>query len=290
MNNPKDQREKKLLSKIIFDTGSSNLTFMHNLNIRGYQLYDINSIILSHWHYDHTGGLYTLLQGIEDKIPVICHEFAQFERFFRRTEEIKFSDLLGKTRREISHMLSTSKIVNQEPIDVKRIEDLNGNVIFSKEIYEILNLDGLKITVSGEIPRKYEIEDFNSFYLLQDDIIHNDKILDDKCLILEYEKNVVLLLGCCHSGIMNTLDYIKSLTNKPISHIIGGFHMANASDQRIKKTIEYLKSFQKYENPLYLFPLHCSGEKFLFELIKANSSDLKAFNMSVGIVFSFFYS
>ena len=112
MNNPKEQQEKKLLSKIIFDTGSFNLTFMHNLNIRGYQLYDINSIILSHWHYDHTGGLYTILQEIEDKIPVICHESAQYERFFRRSEEIKFSDLLGKTRGEISHLLSTSKIVN----------------------------------------------------------------------------------------------------------------------------------------------------------------------------------
>ena len=92
-NNPKDQREKKLLYEIIFDTGSSNLTFLHNLNIRGYQLYDINSIILSHWHYDHIGGLYTILQGIEDKIPVICHESAQFERFFRRTNDLKFSDL-----------------------------------------------------------------------------------------------------------------------------------------------------------------------------------------------------
>lgn len=282
-----DLHKKKILSKIIFDTGGPNLTFIHNLNIRGYQLYDINSIILSHWHYDHTGGLYKILQGIQNKIPVICHESAQFERFFRRMEEIKFRDFIGKTRREILPMLSTLKIVNQEPINVKKVNDLGGKVIFSKNKYELLNLNSLKIITSGEIPRNYDIEDFNSFYYLQEGIIKNDKILDDKCLIFEYENNVVLLTGCCHSGIMNTLNYIKSITDKPISHIIGGFHMANASNQRIKKTIEYLKSFQKYENPLYLFPLHCSGEKILFELIKTNSPDLKAFNMSVGTVFNF---
>ena len=139
--------------------------------------------------------------------------------------------------------------------------------------------------ISGEIPRNYDIEDFNSFYLLQDNIIKSDKILDDKCLIFEYADNIVLLTGCCHSGIMNTLNYIKSIADKPINHIIGGFHMTNASNQRIKKTIEYLKSFQKYENPLYLFPLHCSGEKFLYELIKTSGPDFKAFNMSVGTVF-----
>jgi len=287
IDNNNDLHEKKILSKIIFDTGGSNLTFMHNLNIRGYQLYDTNSIILSHWHYDHTGGLYKILQGIENKIPVICHESAQFERFFRRTDEIKFRDLIGKTRRDILPMLSSSKIINQEAINVKKIKDLGGEVIFSKNNYELLNLDSLKIIISGEIPRNYDIEDFNSFYLLQDDLIKNDKILDDKCLIFEYENNVVLLTGCCHSGIINTLNYIKSITDKPISHIIGGFHIANASNQRIKKTIKYLKSFQKYKNPLYLFPLHCSGEKLLFELIKTNSPYLKAFNMSVGTVFNF---
>ena len=282
-----DSDGEKVIFKTIFDTGSTNLSFIHNLNVRGYQLYDINSIILSHWHYDHTGGLYQILQEIENKVPIICHESAQFERFFRRTDEIEFGDLIGKTRRDILPMVSSSKIVNQEPIDRKKIKDLEGKIVFSKKEYELFNLNNIKIIISGEIPRKYDIEDFNSFYLLQDDIIINDKILDDKCLILEYEDNVVLLTGCCHSGIMNTLDYIQSITDKPISHIIGGFHMANASDIRIKKTIEYLKSFQKYEKPLFLFPLHCSGQKFLFELIKANSPNLKAFNASVGTVFNF---
>ena len=63
--------------------------------------------------------------------------------------------------------------------------------------------------------------------------------------------------------------------------------MANASNKRIKKTIEYLKSFQKYNKPLYLFPIHCSGEKFLYELMKENNQGLKSFKTSVGTTFNF---
>ncbi len=280
-------QEKKLLYKMIFDVGSSNYTFIHNSNIRGSNLSDVNSIVLSHWHYDHTGGLYKVLEQIKDEIQIICHEFAKSERFFRRSDEIKIRSLLGKTRQEIFPLLSASKIINQLPINIKKIEDLNGNVVFNKKPYELLNIDGFRIIVAGEIPRIHHIEDFKTFCLLQDDVIKNDSILDDKCIILDYEDKIILLNGCCHSGIMNTLDYIKSLTDKPISHIIGGFHMANASNQRIKKTIEYLMSFQKYENPLYLFPIHCSGETFLHELIRAKSPDLKAFNVSVGTIFTF---
>ena len=143
------------------------------------------------------------------------------------------------------------------------------------------------MTLSGEIPRIHPEEDFNHFFSLQDGTIKVDKILDDKCLIFEYQDKVVLLLGCCHSGIMNTIDHVKSITKKPISHIIGGFHMANATNQRIKETIDYLRSFQDYDKPLYLFPIHCSGNKFLFELKRNNYSNLKAYNASVGTIFEF---
>ena len=63
--------------------------------------------------------------------------------------------------------------------------------------------------------------------------------------------------------------------------------MANASDQRIHDTIEYLYSFQDYEKPLFVFPIHCSGEKFLFELMKLEDPRIKASNASVGTVFTF---
>ncbi len=277
----------KLLKKIIFDTGGPNLTFLHNSDLRGYQFYDTDILILSHWHYDHSGGLLKILERIEKEVPVICHESANFEKFFRREKNLKIEDLEGKTRKEILPLLSSSKIVNQAPIDLKKIKDLNGQVQFTRDLYEILNVDGLKITVSGEIPRNHIEEDFNNFFSLQEGILKTDKILDDKCLILEFDENIVLINGCCHSGLMNTLDYVKNYSNKPISHIIGGFHMAAASEEKIRVTIDYLNTLNIFDDTLYIFPIHCSGEKIIEIVNKTSNSRIKPFNTSVATIFNF---
>ena len=284
---PNNEWSAELKKKIIFDMGSSNLTYLHNLDIRGYSIYDATEIVISHWHYDHIGAFYEILERIDDEIPIICHESAKFERFFKRSNDVKISNLKGKTKEEILPLLSTSKIVNQCPIDLERVKNLNGNVKFSKQPFKLLKIDGLKVVASGEIPRIHEEEYFSNYFSLQDDTLKVDNILDDKCLIFEYDKNVILLNGCCHSGLMNTLDYVKEISDKPISHIIGGFHMASASDIRINNTIEYLRTFQDRDTTLYVFPIHCTGEKFLYELKKRNIPKIKAFNASVGTVFNF---
>jgi 7,8-dihydropterin-6-yl-methyl-4-(beta-D-ribofuranosyl)aminobenzene 5'-phosphate synthase len=277
----------KLIKKIIFDTGGEKLTFLHNLDLMGYDLNNVNNIILSHWHHDHTGGLYKILGRINKDIQVICHNDANYERFFRRSEDVKPSDLKGKTRDEISHLLDSSKIVNQEPISHEKIEKLNGKVFYTKNSFKLLNNEDLKIIVSGEIPRKYPEEEFDNFFSLHNSTLKIDKILDDKCLILEYERNVVLLNGCCHSGLMNTLDYVKELSDKPVSHIIGGFHMASASEDKIRNTIGYLRTFQDYDYPLFIFPIHCSGDNFIRKINQIKTPIIKAYNCSVGTVFNF---
>jgi len=276
-----------LIKKIVFDTGGTNLTYLHNLDIRGYPLYDVDYILLSHWHYDHTGGLFKILERIDNKVPIICHESAKFERFFKRVRNLKNEDLVGKKRIDLLPLLSSLKIVNQEPINVNQVKNLKGEIHFTKKPYEILNTEGLKIVASGEIPRKHMEEDFNNFFLLQAGTVKVDKILDDKCLILEFEDNIVLLNGCCHSGLMNTLDYIKHYSDKPISHIIGGFHLASASDKRIKITLEYLNSLNMFNDTLYLFPIHCSGERFIEMANTTSYSRIKVFNPSVGTTFHF---
>ncbi len=253
-----DDLNPKLFKKYVFDAGSINKTYLHNLDIRRYNLLDLDALILSHWHYDHTGSFYEILERINKKIPIICHDYAKLERIFRRSNEISSRDLMDKTREEIQSLISSSKIVSQPPIDLERVKKLRGCIIFSKQPYELMNIAGLKIIVSGEIPRIFEEENFTGFFSLQDGIFKNDDMMDDKCLILEYDVYSVVLLGCCHSGIMNTLEYVKSLTQKPITHIIGGFHLANATNIRIKKTIDYLKKFQESDNLLYLFPIHCT--------------------------------
>ena len=277
----------KLIKKIIFDTGGSNLTFLTNLDIRGIPLYDLDIIVLSHWHYDHTGALIKILERIDKDVPIICHESAKFERFFKRVRNLKNQELLGKPRDELLPFLSTSKIVNQEPVNVDQVKNLGGQIYFTNDPYEIFQTEEVKIYVSGEIPRKHREEDFDSFLSLQDDSVQVDKILDDKCLILEFNENIVLLTGCCHSGLMNTLDYIKTLSNKPVSHIIGGIHLARATDRRILNTLDYLDRMEKYEDKVLVFPMHCSGEKVRQLAKDYESTGIYCFDASVGTKFNF---
>ena len=278
----------KLLKKIIFDTGGPNQTFIHNLDLHSYPLYDVDELVLSHWHYDHTGGLYKILERIEKRIPVICHKDSKFERFFKRSIDIKNEDLIGNTRKKISSFLAESKIVNQVPINVNLIKKLNGDLIFSEKAYELFNQNGLKITASGEIPRIYQDEQFDNMIFLKDGFLKIDEIKDDKCLIVELSERIILLCGCCHSGLKNTLDYVKRFTKKRITHIIGGIHMAGASEERINSTISYLNDFQDGDSPLYLFPIHCSGERILNEINNKRIPTIHAFNSSVGTVFTFY--
>ncbi len=277
----------RLIKKIIFDTGGTNLTFLHNLDIQAFSLYDVDYIVLSHWHYDHTGGLLKILERIDDEVPIICHESAQYERLFKRDMNLKNNELVSKKRRELIPLLSSLRIINQKPIDKAQIKELRGQIHFTKDSYEILSLEELKIIVSGEIPRNHMEEDFNNFLSLQEGIVQVDKILDDRCLILEFEEHIVLLNGCCHSGLMNTLDYIKTISKKPVSHIIGGIHLAGATDQRILSTLNYLDKIEKHVNEIFVFPMHCSGEKFRKLAKDYESAGIHCYDVSVGTIFNF---
>lgn len=281
----KVKSEGERLFTFCFDLGGVNQTFLYNTNIRGDKLENIDGVALSHWHFDHTGAIYPLLEKIKKQIPVICDESAKKERFFKRSFEVQLKDYDGKKREEIQPLIESQKAVSQPPINIKRIEGTGSKLVFTKKELEIFKFDNFTMTLSGEIPRIHELENSNEFLLNNDGILETDSIVDDKCLIIEKEKNAIVLLGCCHSGIMNTLDYAKSSTDKPINLVIGGFHMATASDERFKETMEYLSSFQEGNNPLYLFPIHCTGERFLFEMKKRGNNLVKVNDASVGTVF-----
>ncbi|TFF69092.1 MAG: MBL fold metallo-hydrolase [Promethearchaeota archaeon] len=275
-----------LIKKIVFDTGGPNQTFLHNLDARGYPIYDTDIIVLSHWHYDHSGGLYKILERIENPVPILCHKSATYERFFIRSADINPITLVNKKRSEIVELLNSAKIVNQLPINIKRIEETGEKIIMHKTLETIFARDQVKIMVSGEIPKTHNEEIFSNFLINKEGVLRFDEILDDKCLIIEIGKSTILLNGCCHSGIMNTLDYVKEKSSKPISHIIGGFHMANSTQERIDVTLDFLSNFQKEK--VILFPIHCSGEKFIANITTKNFPNVKAFNASVGTIFNFF--
>ena len=277
----------KLLKQIIFDTGGSNNTFIHNLDVFNFPLYDLDTIVLSHWHYDHFGSLYKVLERVNKKVKLITHQDALFERIFKRAKGLNNDDIVGKSKEELVPLFSDSRIILQEPINMEKIKAYNCSLSFNKELSEIFISDGIRILASGEIPRKNRVEDFKSFFSLQDNVAKLDKIQDDKCLFLEFDENLIILNGCCHSGLINVLEYTRDLFTKPITHIIGGFHMANASRDLVDFTLNYLKKLDNQKENLYLFPIHCSGEQIIEAINRAQFEKIHAFNASVGTVFKF---
>jgi 7,8-dihydropterin-6-yl-methyl-4-(beta-D-ribofuranosyl)aminobenzene 5'-phosphate synthase len=114
------------------------------------------------------------------------------------------------------------------------------------------------IGLTGFVPRKNNFEDVGGPFYLDKAGLVEDPIEDDLAMWIKTDKGLVICVGCSHSGIINILNYIIEITGETNIHtLIGGFHLVNADDNRIKKTTDSLKLF----NIKHLIPCHCTGKK-----------------------------
>ncbi|GAB6137914.1 MBL fold metallo-hydrolase [Halanaerobaculum tunisiense] len=208
----------------LFDTGQG-LVLQHNAEELGIDLNNLAGIILSHGHYDHGGGLNKLVKkGFNCK--VYAHPQASKNKYSKHDEELVDRGI-NITKEDVNFVSITS------PLEV---------------------ISGLWVT--GEIPRTNDWEQIPKKYKIKlDDKVQQDYFQDDQAVFMETEQGVIVLLGCSHAGVVNTLEYIRELTSSPIQAIIGGMHLINADGDRISKTVEYLKDL----NPELVMPLHCTG-------------------------------
>jgi 7,8-dihydropterin-6-yl-methyl-4-(beta-D-ribofuranosyl)aminobenzene 5'-phosphate synthase len=256
---------KSEIFTFLFDTGSINCTILNNLAQLNLNINDIRAIVLSHGHYDHTGCLMKLLKKITNNqnIELFTHPNAFLERFFNRNKNNTEDKLLGKTREEVTRLKG---IFYPPKININSIIKLinKENLKLSKKSTQIHP----NVFTTGEIPRYNKLEAFSGFYCWktsdEEERSIKDEILDDQSVFIDLgeEKGIIVMLGCTHSGLLNTLNFIRQKSDKKISCIIGGMHLVNASKERINETINFLKNLQS-ENPnLIIVPLHCSGVRF----------------------------
>ncbi|MDY7032800.1 MAG: MBL fold metallo-hydrolase [Thermodesulfobacteriota bacterium] len=244
-------------TKIIFDTGQGG-ALLNNARMLGISLEQAESVVLSHGHYDHTGGLKTLLQ-LCSNLKVYSHQ-VMFQRKFACNE-------YGKSR-----------AIGIPSINEKSIRELAGDLIFTNMPTQIADC----LFVTGEIPRVTEFEDTGGPFFLDEGCKRSDPFRDDQALFFETSRGIIVLLGCAHAGVINTLLYIRQLTHgKPIHAVMGGMHLISASRERMDKTIEYLVHI----NPDLLGPAHCTGRAATSELWKAFPE--KCFPCSAGTSFEF---
>jgi len=231
-----------------FDFGVTGDLFLHNLKVLGIDPQKVDALVLSHGHFDHYGGLAALLERIRPRsIPLYVGKGAFTRRFHERKGE-GLTDL-GRLEREKLEEMG----VKIEEIESER-EILPGTYITGlikmETPYEKIP-ETLLVEKEGKIERDYFEEERAIFFSVKG-------------------KGLVIISGCAHRGIVNTVKQVIKLTGiKKIHAIIGGFHLMGASEERILKTIEDLKTL----SPKYLIPMHCTGLEpyFLFsQTIKEN--------------------
>jgi 7,8-dihydropterin-6-yl-methyl-4-(beta-D-ribofuranosyl)aminobenzene 5'-phosphate synthase len=240
--------------KILFDTGPSPVAFLNNVKNLEIDLNSIDVIVLSHGHWDHVGGLKEAIANIQKKTPVICHPQALSPKWFVDKKEVIDVGIQG--------FFNSSE-------ELSSLTDL----ILTKSPYKLTE----SIMTTGEVPRLNEYEKLagklKDIKTLEDGKEIPDYIVDDLSLVFHLaDDSVVILAGCCHSGIINTITKAKELTKSSnIVGIIGGLHLHDASTTRINKTVQELKKF-----PLkVLAPCHCTGFKGKFELFNAFKDEYK---------------
>jgi len=218
--------------RILFDTGQSEILF-HNARILGIDLGKVDAIVLSHGHYDHVGGLQRILE-IAPAVPIYLHPQALEAKFAGSREQ---SRQIGMER-EVAQAVE------------RRIHDGLGS--FTNGPVEILP----GVWVTGEIPRKSALEDTGGPFYMDPNCTQPDELLDDQALVLETHDGLVVVLGCAHAGVVNTLDYVAELfSGRPIRTVCGGMHLVRASHARITHTIEAIRR----HNVQRIGPAHCTG-------------------------------
>lgn len=213
-------------TSLLLDVGYSDL-FIKNSDALGVNLQELNAIIISHGHDDHTRGLkYYFEQNYKNKISIFAHPDAFNEKI-------------------IDNLRICSPILREELKE-------KCNLVLSKEPIKVSK----NITFLGEIPQINNYERRNPIGKQNvDGNFIDDYVRDDTALVYQSENGIYIITGCSHSGICNIVQYAEEVCNdNRVLGIIGGFHLFEVSDQ-VSRTIDYLKQ----NNIKELYPCHCTS-------------------------------
>jgi len=228
-------------SRFLMDAGPGPDIALRNAGMIDIDIKKIDSMMLSHGHYDHTGALLQILKHMDHSIPVIAHPNVFNPKFAYKPA------------------LTSIGIEFDQPT----IKAAGGELLVSRDSISLLG----GVISSGEILRKTYFEKTKGFWTVEYDNFIEDTIIDDQALFINVrKKGLVILTGCAHSGIINTVRHAKSITGlKEVYAIVGGFHLDRADDTRIQKSVEELKEIDLKR----IYPCHCTGKKAISQLAKS---------------------
>ena len=230
---------------IIFDTSSNKTALLHNVKALKVDLAPLESIVLSHGHYDHTSATVEIAKRAKDKIKVYAHPNA-FQPKYK----------IEKGKKKHHGMPKGEGRVEIEKTGAKVIETVQPTEI----------LPG--VMASGEIPRTTSFEKFPwKVMTITDGSQVRDRLLDDQALFINIaRKGVLVVCGCAHAGLINTLEHALNVTKtRKLYGFIGGTHLIQPKETQLKETIARLKKFDLQ----LISPAHCTGHKSIAALNQA---------------------
>ncbi len=218
---------------ILLDTGQS-ISASYNADILGIDLSKIDKIVLSHGHSDHTGGLRQILRRMRKEVEIIAHPDIWAVKYARRK---------GQADRYIGI-----------PFQRQELESLGAHFNLTAKPTKISD----NIMTTGEVPMVTEFEEVepNRFFVKKDSGWQPDELLDDQALIINTEQGLIVILGCAHRGIINTIYHAQQLTGVKLVHtVLGGCHLVSASKERVRSTVAALRELDVQK----LGISHCTG-------------------------------
>ena len=225
------------IRNILLDAGYTSVAAPHNLEFLGLKLDNLDAVVLSHGHMDHTGGLVKLLGAIDDPVPVIAHP-----------------DAFAGSRYSVTPAGARNLLpIQAAPDEIKAA----GGELRLNAGPELIAGDS--VLVSGTVEKTTDFEKgMPNAMVERDGELVQDPIDDDQFLVMRLKDHgLVVVSGCAHSGIVNSVRYAQKLTGiDQVYAVAGGFHLGGPLfEPIIDQTVQELKALK----PQIVVPMHCTG-------------------------------
>lgn len=228
---------------LLFDTGQSGDVLVHNAELMDIDFGCCNALAISHAHYDHTGGLERFFGLSRPGIPLYASP-----DLFRERYELKDGQA-----RSIGLRIPQAAVARKTHLCLSaRAQEIFPSVWTTGEISERLDFEGRSIQHRIWVGETWQPDPYQ----------------DDLSLVVQTSQGLVVVCGCCHAGLLNTLAHIRRSFSQPLRAIIGGTHLAGVGPEILGHVVTELRErCEGYVPDLYLN--HCSGERALAVLAQA---------------------